>query len=141
MEFLLTYGWAILVVLVAIGALAHFGVLNPKNSLPEFCFFFPGISCTDFKVDTNGVTLVVINGMGKDLAEFSVEISGMDLVCRGDSSPEIILMSGDEATLFIDCRVEAKAGTRFAKDLKISYLEIGGFLHNRLGEISTNVEK
>ena len=28
MEFLLTYGWAILVVLVAIGALAYFGIFN-----------------------------------------------------------------------------------------------------------------
>jgi hypothetical protein len=30
-DFLFTYGWAILTVLVAIGALAYFGVLNPKN--------------------------------------------------------------------------------------------------------------
>ena len=28
MEFLMTYGWAILVVLVAVGALAYFGVFN-----------------------------------------------------------------------------------------------------------------
>lgn len=30
MEFLFTYGWAILVVLACIGALAYFGVFNPK---------------------------------------------------------------------------------------------------------------
>ena len=35
MEFLMTYGWAIIVVLVAIGALAYFGVLNIKNLSPE----------------------------------------------------------------------------------------------------------
>jgi len=29
LEFLMTYGWAILVVLVAVGALAYFGVLSP----------------------------------------------------------------------------------------------------------------
>ena len=33
MEFLMTYGWAILVVLVTIGALAYFGVLKiPSNT-------------------------------------------------------------------------------------------------------------
>ena len=32
MEFLMTYGWAILVVLAAIAALAYFGVLNPELS-------------------------------------------------------------------------------------------------------------
>lgn len=31
MEWLETYGWAILVVLAAIGALAYFGVLTPKG--------------------------------------------------------------------------------------------------------------
>ncbi|MBD3163914.1 hypothetical protein GF323_01830 [Candidatus Woesearchaeota archaeon] len=37
MEFLLTYGWAIIVVLVVISALAYFGVLTPERSLPERC--------------------------------------------------------------------------------------------------------
>jgi len=34
-EFLLTYGWAILVVLIVIVALAYFGVLNPERILPN----------------------------------------------------------------------------------------------------------
>jgi len=32
MEFLMTYGWALLVVLIVIAALAFFGLLNPDNS-------------------------------------------------------------------------------------------------------------
>jgi hypothetical protein len=35
MEFLMTYGWAILVVIAAIAALAYFGVLSPDKMLPE----------------------------------------------------------------------------------------------------------
>jgi len=35
MEFLMTYGWAIVVVLAAIGALAYFGVLSPNKLLPD----------------------------------------------------------------------------------------------------------
>ncbi|MBU0757967.1 MAG: hypothetical protein KKF44_07895 [Nanoarchaeota archaeon] len=35
MEFLMTYGWAILVVIAAIAALAYFGVLSPEKMLPE----------------------------------------------------------------------------------------------------------
>lgn len=34
MEFLLTYGWVLLFLLAAIGALAYFGVLNPSRFLP-----------------------------------------------------------------------------------------------------------
>mgnify|MGYP001619472072 FL=1 len=35
LEFLMTYGWAILVVLVAIAALAYFGVLSPCKFVPS----------------------------------------------------------------------------------------------------------
>lgn len=34
-DFMFTYGWAILVVLVAVGALAYFGFINPDKFLPQ----------------------------------------------------------------------------------------------------------
>ncbi len=82
MEFLMTYGWAILVVLVAIGALAYFGVLSPEQFLPEKCTISTGsgLFCEDFAIDdsatvrlnvknilTEGITGVVVvltNGGG-----------------------------------------------------------------------------
>jgi len=55
MEFLMTYGWAILVVLVAIGALAYFGVLNPQRFLPDSCQGPAGFDCIDkAQVDASG---------------------------------------------------------------------------------------
>jgi hypothetical protein len=47
MEFLMTYGWAILVVIAAIAALAYFGVLDPARILPERCQFPAGMDCID----------------------------------------------------------------------------------------------
>jgi len=35
LEFLMTYGWAVLVILIAAGALAYFGVLSPDKFLPS----------------------------------------------------------------------------------------------------------
>jgi hypothetical protein len=35
MEFLVVYGWAILVILAAIGALLYFGVISPWNLMPK----------------------------------------------------------------------------------------------------------
>ena len=49
LEFIMTYGWAILVVLVAIGALSYFGVLNPGRFLPSRCTLPAGIGCLDFE--------------------------------------------------------------------------------------------
>jgi len=36
MDFLLTYGWVMLVILVAIGALAYFGIFNPEKYTHKF---------------------------------------------------------------------------------------------------------
>jgi hypothetical protein len=47
MEFLMTYGWAILVVLAAIGALAYFGVLSPNSMLPERTTFQAPLAAID----------------------------------------------------------------------------------------------
>ena len=37
MEFLMTYGWAILIVVIAVAALAAFGVFNPQRFAQERC--------------------------------------------------------------------------------------------------------
>ena len=78
MEFLMTYGWAILVVLVAIGALAYFGVLNPARFLPESCTLTPGLGCDDFQITadtTDGIVqLEVRNGMGTQIDFSSIYV-------------------------------------------------------------------
>lgn len=71
MEFLMTYGWAILVVLIVIGALAYFGVLNPQSLLPEKCTMQTGFNCRNHIVNANGgsskITIEVLNGMGRTI--------------------------------------------------------------------------
>jgi hypothetical protein len=65
LEFMMTYGWAILVVLAAIGALSYFGVLNPARFTPETCLASSGFACPGKPLitDTN-LTFTVVNGMG-----------------------------------------------------------------------------
>ena len=63
----MTYGWAILVVLISISSLAYFGVLNPGKLLPTSCTFVPGISCDDSYITSTSFYIVVTNGFGLDL--------------------------------------------------------------------------
>jgi len=70
LEFLMTYGWAILVVLAAIGALAYFGVLSPSNFLPSKCTAGVGMACLgqpSLDPALTQVYFVVQNGVGGDL--------------------------------------------------------------------------
>jgi len=45
LEFLTTYAWAFLVIIITIAALAYFGVLSPSKLLPERCNFGPEFQC------------------------------------------------------------------------------------------------
>ena len=82
MEFLMTYGWAILVVIAAIAALAYFGVLDPARLLPERCQSSAGMDCVDkAAVTTTEVTLALRNNIG-----FTTEITDFSgSSCNGDS--------------------------------------------------------
>lgn len=85
MEFLMTYGWAILVVLVVIGALAYFGVLSPQKLLPDKCTLPPGMLCDDYSLsETSGVQMIISNGLGKTITITDmvvVESASGDEVC------------------------------------------------------------
>ena len=69
LEFLTTYAWAFLVIIIMIGALAYFGVLSPSKLLPDRCNFGSEIGCNkDFMVvkdaDTGTLTMRVENNFG-----------------------------------------------------------------------------
>ncbi|MEK6868878.1 MAG: hypothetical protein AABX74_01500, partial [Nanoarchaeota archaeon] len=57
LEFLTTYAWAFLVIIIMIGALAYFGVLSPSKLLPDRCNFGPEVGCNkDFLVVKKAAT-------------------------------------------------------------------------------------
>ena len=138
MEFLMTYGWAILVVLLAIAALAYFGVLNPGKYLPSSCTLPPGLGCTDFKVDADGVTLVIQNGMGLDLKNMSISVCG-GLAEEGSTPGDVTLTDGEEDTFVITC-IPPITDSKFKEDITITYTSESGLDHTMTGSISTQVE-
>jgi hypothetical protein len=66
-EFLTTYGWALVIILVMIAALASFGVIDPEMFLPEKCSVGPGFYCKDFTANTTEVRIVLQNALGKTI--------------------------------------------------------------------------
>ncbi len=97
LEFLITYGWAFLVILIMIAAMAYFDVFNIGNRIPGSCTFTQGLLCSELRIDSdasaytinqNIITFVVVNqATGGTISTFNitdVTIQGSD--CEIDAS-------------------------------------------------------
>ncbi len=146
LEFLMTYGWAILVVLIAIGALAYFGVLNPSRYLPNSCTIVAGISCNDFKLSTSGAQLIMRNGMGDDLKNVSVIISGCTQSTEADGGFGAVddvwtdgtILGGSDGITLTACGYTA--GQRVKTDVAVKYNTTEGVGHTRTGQLVGKAE-
>ena len=70
MEFLMTYGWALLVVILAIASLSFYFGFGDNLFVTETCLMGPGFACVDFVADEGSITIAVLNGLGDDLISF-----------------------------------------------------------------------
>ena len=73
LEFLSTYGFAFLIILVMIGALSYFGVLNPTNLLPDRCTVPTGLGCVDYRLTDGGdFGMVIRNNAGERMESLNI---------------------------------------------------------------------
>ena len=96
LEFLISYGWAIIVVLIIIGILAHFDVLSPDMFLPQKCILPSGIACLDYRVESSRVILVLQNALGESMTINDITILESNQKC---STTEQINIKNNEKAL------------------------------------------
>ena len=137
LEFLMTYGWAILVVLVAVGALAYFGVLSPDKFLPAKCTLPAGLACVDHKATANQLVLRVQNSLGYDITVDAVKATG----CTALGS-QGTFANGGAATWTLTC---TNSGSKYNGQANISFTTINsdgsaGIPHNSVGQITSRIE-
>ena len=138
MEFLMTYGWAILAAVIAIGVLAYFGVFSPGDMMPTSCALSAPFGCEEYSMTvTGGMQLVIRNGAGGVLDITSVDIDG----CGTDSTGWADTANGDTISVQVDPCVPALSdGGRFKGDITIVYRKDDGTLDQQsTGTISGKV--
>lgn len=120
MEFLMTYGWAILAAVVVIGVLAYFGVFSPGKYLPQSCVTTAPFGCEEYSIsEANGVSLVLRNGAGESLNVSSVAVEG----CTTYTTETVI---SDSGTGLIITPCTAVERDKFKGDITITYRKVGG---------------
>ncbi|VVC04455.1 Uncharacterised protein [Candidatus Burarchaeum australiense] len=160
MEYLLTYGWALLVVVIVLAALLYLGVFSVGQRTPEVCTFSPGIICTGFRAtnDVHGaLTMTLTNGLPTD-------IYLCDLICDQTLTgpPENVdscappghakdfLKSGEQKTVHFpdsqpcwsDGGYAYLVGERYVGKLYLLYSEAGDTGHARFkaGDVITTIQ-
>jgi hypothetical protein len=146
LEFLMTYGWAILVVLAAIAALAYFGVLSPDRFLPSKCTVTGGFSCVEYKVDGTAetVTINIQNNLGVDADLVAVQLITSDCtLVAGSLTPQFNapLANGAKTGLITYTCTAATLGSKLKGDVVIDYTRAGETVsHQAMGTISSQAE-
>ena len=136
LEFIMTYGWAILVVLVAVGALAYFGVLSPDRFLPNKCTMQPGIACVDHKATADQLQVILQNGLGFDITVTEL----MAQQCTAQTGLLDNFANGGTYNANLVC---INSGTKYNGQFNITYKtpqDVGGLTHKNQGQITTKVQ-
>jgi len=139
MEFLMTYGWAILVVLAAIGALAYFGVLSPDRFMPSKCIVTGGFSCSEYKITATGVQMKIQNNLGVDATGVTITLNSTGAnVCDVAYGPVDINNGADTGLQTYACDITG----RYKGDIGVFYSKSGEEVtHTTTGSVSGNIEQ
>lgn len=150
LESLLLYGVAILVVLLAVGALTYFGILDLGRLLPDRCNLASAgtLSCDEWRIDSDeGEVHLGLRNIGASALEVSSVAFYPDGSDR-NTPPQycnLSLVSGDDGFLLssgsihayeLECGAQAIAqnlGQKARGDLEIVYKQAAGAVEQRVG--------
>lgn len=143
MEFLMTYGWAILIMLVVLAVLFYVGVMNPSTVSPNSINLPPGFSAYDYSIDNDGYLILDV---GQSVSTF-IDVSGLACAKRDISdnpnNVNVRIRSAQHAVVSngstIYCE-EAVSGEFYKGYLYLWYKQAGStVLHRVVADISYRV--
>jgi streptogramin lyase len=128
MEYLMTYGWAILIVAVVLGALYSLGIFNGANFLGGTCIAAPGYLCTNPLLSTDGTLSFTYGYQGPNVtivgfACTNTTTEPSSFTASGSSSLE----PGQEESVNATCTMSSSAtiGTPFSGYIWVEYDQAG----------------
>jgi len=139
-EFLLTYGWVLVAVIVVIGALAYFGLFDVSRFTPDKCEISNGFNCKDYMIRENAIILLLENKVGTDLyiSQLNFTRNGEQL-CDPPWTGAFYMAPGDVQEWTVFCPVGA-GSKKQSLGLELEYYKSPLSKHVAFGEISNAVE-
>lgn len=147
-EFLVTYGWAILGALIVIGTLSYFGIFNTQRYINDVCYFGDQFTCEDYIAYQNGSVAVQVRNNFGVLIDINGTIIKSDygtVICDLDNILPSAAAIPPGSVVNITCNVSS---TAISLNDKLRYKMIltfgrtnSGNLYNQTGDVIISVQK
>ena len=141
MEYLMTYGWSILIIAIVLGAMFQMGLFGKTSLIPSGCISSAPYFCSKPVLSSNGMLTIQVSQIGT----YSMTITGTNCSNSGSAptvfntnlNPTTQLRSGASSMLTFRCPVTSNSiGTPFQGRLWISYTSGAQSGQASLGSIS-----
>ena len=139
MEFLMTYGWAILAAIIAIGVLAYFGVFSPGKFVGNNYIINAPFNVQAGATSTSNIQLELLNGAGETLNLTRIDITNCNIGQAsgtfGTNQP-----TGNTTLYTVTCSPVLVSGATFRGDVTVKYKKQGSALElQSTGSITAKV--
>jgi len=137
LEYLMTYGWALLVIVVVGAALFALGVLNPSTYTQKSCRGFTYFSYQDQQMVTNDFTIQVLNGAQ------SIQVTNLAVVNGGNGGVGALTVTDDQGASVTTASQGQKltisgvndptnltSGSSYTYTIQVTYNVVGGISGN-----------
>lgn len=105
MEYLITYGWAILIISVVLAALFYLGVFNPSSLTNSQCLMPANFACLNAQLLSNGI--ITVNIQQQLLTSINVTAIGCNtnqtVAQMAAQVPAVNLPIGGSSTFSVQC--------------------------------------
>ncbi len=128
MEYLMTYGWAILIVAVVLGALYSLGIFNGANFLGGTCIAAPGYLCSNPLLATDGTLSLTYGYQGPNVTVVGFACTNTTAAPASFTSWGLSnLEPGQEENISVSCPLSSSAtiGTSYSGYLWVEYDQAG----------------
>ncbi len=109
LEYLMNYGWAVLMIVIVLGILYAIGILNFSNITQQACTPATGFSCTNLTLNTSGYLAATV---GTSIGSLSITGTGCSNSTNAppsntfvNQSPTVPLVQGSQVVLVFKCPV------------------------------------
>ncbi|MDE1869940.1 MAG: hypothetical protein KGH71_03070 [Candidatus Micrarchaeota archaeon] len=124
MEYLMTYGWAILVIAVVLGVLYQLGVFNFGRLGSSGCLAQSGFLCTTPIMNTSGNLSIVVGIVGTPITVTGIGCTTNSTVPSSTTGFSTTLQSNQKYTFVVQCPLSTHSlGTVFSGSLWIVYTQ------------------